>query len=98
VGRGRLQASRSFQVGSCTHPLYPSESSTGLAVVLLDVFKGEAGGVGEVINFAANGCEAFAPPPQLGVNQFVPGLQKSTQTAESDAYKRPWKSQIILFS
>jgi hypothetical protein len=44
--------------------------------------------VGEVINFAANGCEAFAPFPHLGVNQFVHGLQKSTQTAESDAYKK----------
>ncbi len=44
--------------------------------------------MGEVINFAANGCEAFAPFPHLGVNQFVHGLQKSTQTAESDAYKK----------
>lgn len=97
MGRGRLQASRSFQVGSCTRcnlrKLHrASRRPPGR-------FQGRGrGGVGEVINFAANGCEAFAPPPQLGVNQFVPGLQKSTQAAESDAYKRPWKSQIILFS
>jgi hypothetical protein len=43
-----------------------------------------------VIDFATMGVKLSlspSPPPQLGVNQFVPGLQKSTQTAESDGYK-----------